>query len=79
MTLPSISFLPGVDDPERLWPHAVDAPVGVADVVADRDGEAAKVGAYQVDGRPALALDVQRRALAPVLGPLVETQTWNRI
>ena len=74
MTLPSISFLPGVDDPERLGPHAVDAPVRVADVVADRDGEAAEVGAHQVDDRARVALNVQGRALAPILGPLVEAQ-----
>ena len=58
-----------VDDAQRARLQAVDAPVGVADVVADGDGEAAEVGAHDVDDGALLAVDLQRRVLAAVLGP----------
>ena len=40
---------PVLHDPETPWCHAVDAPVCDALVVADRDGEAAVVGAHHPD------------------------------
>ena len=40
---------PVLHDPETPRRHAVDAPVGDALVVADRDGEAAVVGAHHPD------------------------------
>ena len=40
---------PVLHDPETPRCHAVDAPVGDALVVADRDGEAAIVGAHHTD------------------------------
>ena len=40
---------PVLHDPETPRRHAVDAPVGDALVVADRDGEAAVVGAHHTD------------------------------
>ena len=40
---------PVLHDPETPRSHAVDAPVGDALVVADRDGEAAVVGAHHTD------------------------------
>ena len=40
---------PVLHDPETPGRHAVDAPVGDALVVADRDGEAAVVGAHHPD------------------------------
>ena len=40
---------PVLHDPETPWRHAVDAPVCDALVVADRDGEAAVVGAHHTD------------------------------
>ena len=58
-----------VDDAQRARLEAVDAPVGVADIVADGDGEASKVGADDVDDGALVALDLQRRVLAAVLGP----------
>ena len=58
-----------VDDAQRARLQAVDAPVGVADVVADGDGEAAEVGADDVDDGALVAVDVQRGVLAAVLGP----------
>ena len=58
---------PVLHDPETPRRHAVDAPVGDALVVADRDGEAAVVGAHHLDHRVArLARDLQRLALASV-------------
>ena len=63
-------FLPFIENPERSWLHAVDAPVGDALVVADGDGEAAVVGPHQVDGGALLAGDVQDGALAAILRPL---------
>ena len=43
------SHPPVLHDPETPWCHAVDAPVGDALVVADRDGESAVVGAHHTD------------------------------
>ena len=40
---------PVLHDPETPGRHAVDAPVCDALVVADRDGEAAVVGAHHTD------------------------------
>ena len=72
---------PRFDDPESARRHAVDAPVGVAVVVADSDGEAAVVGPDDSDGAALVALDPQRAALAAVLGPPVEaavvTAPWK--
>ena len=65
---------PGIQNPEGPGLHAVDAPVGVADVVADGDGESAKVCPDQIDGGAGLALDGQRCVLTAVLGPLF----WGR-
>ena len=47
-----------VDDSQGARLHAVDAPRGVALLVADRDGEATVVGSHQVDLLPLLALDL---------------------
>jgi hypothetical protein len=47
----------------------VRGPAGVAEVVADRDGEAAVVGSDEADDGPLLALDLEAGALATVLGP----------
>ena len=41
--------IPVLHDPEAPWCHAVDTPVGDPLVVADRDGEAAVVGAHHPD------------------------------
>ena len=49
-----------------LGGHAVDAPVGLAVVVADGDAEAAVVGSHDLDVRLLLALDQQLLALACV-------------
>ena len=64
--------LPRVDDPQCPGFHAVDGPVGDALVVADGDREPSEVGPHQVDDGPLLALDLERRALATVLGPPFE-------
>ena len=40
---------PVLHDPETPGRHAVDAPIGDALVVADRDGESAVVGAHHTD------------------------------
>ena len=40
---------PVLHDPETPRCHAVDAPIGDALVVADRDGESAVVGAHHTD------------------------------
>ena len=40
---------PVLHDPETPGRHAIDAPIGDALVVADRDGEAAVVGAHHPD------------------------------
>ena len=55
--------------------HAVHAPRRVALLVADGDGEAAVVGAHQIDLLALLALDLQARTLAPVLRPPL--RTWG--
>ena len=49
--------------------EAIDVPVGLTVSVADGDGEAAEVGAHDVDDGALLAVDLQRRVLAAVLGP----------
>ena len=61
--------LPLLELPQRRRLDAVGAPGGVAHVVADRDAEPAEVGANKVDHPPLLALDVHRRALAPIFCP----------
>ena len=59
---------PVLHDPETPRRHAVDAPVCDALVVADRDGEAAVVGAHDADDVAlARAPDVDAVALARVL------------
>ena len=59
-------LLPRFDDPQRPGRHAVDAPVRVAVVVADGDGEAAVVGPDDVQELALLAGAGQPRALARV-------------
>ena len=59
---------PVLHDPETPWRHAVDAPVGDALVVADRDGEAAVVGAHHSDLVVGGAGEVQLAALACIHG-----------
>ena len=52
--------------------HAIDAPVRVAVLVADGDGEAAVVGAQQIDHLAAVvARQRQRRTLARVRRPIL--------
>jgi len=68
--------MPGVDNPQGSGFHAVDRPVSDALIVADGDGEPAEVGPDQVDDGPLLALDLEGRALTPVLGPPFET--WKQ-
>lgn len=51
---------------QRLGRHAVDAPLRVAVIVADGDGEAAVVGADQMDQLAVLTLDLQSLAFARV-------------
>ncbi len=59
--------------------HAVDAPVGVAVLVADGDGEAAVVGAHQVDHLVAVvARQRQHRALARVRRPVLALLACNK-
>ena len=53
--------------------HTIHAPRRVALLVADGDGEAAVVGAHQIDLLALLALDLQARTLAPVLRPPLRT------
>ena len=65
-------FLPGVDDAEGPGLHAVDGPVGVALLVADGDGEAAKVGPDQVDERSLLASYLEGGSFAAVFRSLLE-------
>ena len=67
----SLAYAPLIDDPERARLHAVDAPVAVSDLIADRGGEAAKVGANHVDEGALVADHAQPGALAAVLGPAV--------
>lgn len=55
-----------VQHAQTLRRHAIDAPVDVPMVVADRDREAAVVGAYQIDQVARVAFDRQRFALARV-------------
>ena len=62
-------MLPLFQLPQCGWLDAVGAPGGVAHVVADRDAEPAEVSAHKVDHPPLLALDVHRRALAPIFCP----------
>ena len=62
--------------------HAVDAPVGVAVLIADGYGEAAEVGAHQVDHLTLLAAEGQVGALARVRRPVAGTscgQTRERV
>jgi hypothetical protein len=54
----------------------VGGPGGVAQLVADGYGEAPIVGPHQADHRPLLALNVQVRALAAVLGPPL-SRSWK--
>lgn len=61
------ALAPRADDAQRARRHAVDAPVGVAVRVADRDGEAAVVCADDVEVEAGRAADVQPRVLARVL------------
>ena len=61
------ALAPRADDAQRARGHAVDAPVGVAVRVADRDGEAAVVCADDVEVEAGRAADVQPRVLARVL------------
>ena len=68
---------PFLEDPEGGGLDAVGGPGGVAALVADRDGEAAEVCPHEVDDPALLALDVQRGALAPVLGPPLRTWSWG--
>ena len=56
----------GLQDPETLVGHAVDAPLVVAVVIADGDGEPAVISADQVDVAPVATLDGQGLALARV-------------
>ena len=52
--------------------HAIDAPVGVAVLVANRDGEASVIGSQQVDDFAAVvARQRQRRSLARVRRPVL--------
>jgi len=67
---------PFLEDPEGGGLDAVGGPGGVAALVADGDGEAAEVCPHEVDDPALLALDVQRGALAPVLGPPLRTWSW---
>ena len=62
-----------VDDSQGARFHAVDAPRGVALLVADGDGESAVVGSHQVNLLAVLAFDLQARSLAPVLRPPLGT------
>ena len=61
------ALAPRADDAQRARRHAVDAPVGVAVRVADRDGEASVVCADDVEVEAGRAADVQPRVLARVL------------
>ena len=74
-------FSPRVDDPVRPGLVAVDAPLRDPEVVAHRDGEAAKVGADDADGGAGRARDAHRRVLAPVRGHLLADggrgRAWN--
>ena len=68
---------PFLEDPKGGGLDAVGGPGGVAALVADRDGEPAEVCPHEVDDPALLALDVQRGALAPVLGPPLRTWSWG--
>jgi len=67
-----------VDDSQGARFHAVDAPRGVALLVADRDGESAVVGPDQVDLLALLALDFKAGTLAPVLRPPLGTVSLGK-
>ena len=72
-----LADLLGVQDPERAVRHAVDRPVRVAVLVADRDREAAVIGAHQTDHLSCLAArERQRRALARVRRPVLALFTY---
>ena len=57
--------------------HAVDAPVGVAVLVADGDGEAAEVGSHQVDHLALLAAEGEVRLLTRVRRPVARA-SWGQ-
>jgi len=62
----------GMEDAQGSVRHAVDAPLGVTVLVADGDGEAAVIGAHQVDDLVAVvARQRQRRPFARVRRPVL--------
>ena len=61
------SLTPGPDDPQSAGRHAVDGPVRVAVVVADRDGESAIVCSDNVEVEAGSTGDVQPAVLAGVV------------
>ena len=56
-----------LQDSGGLWRHAVDAPVGVAVLVADGDAEAAVVGADHLDGAAAVIAAAAAAAVIAVV------------
>ena len=61
-----------MEDAQGSVRHAVDAPLGVTVLVADGDGEAAVIGAHQVDDLVAVvARQRQRRPFARVRRPVL--------
>ena len=67
------SYLPGGESPEGGWLDAVGGPGGVAQLVADADAEATKVGAHDADARALLTADGHAPALAAILRPPLRT------
>ena len=68
----------GMEDAQGSVRHAVDAPLGVTVLVADGDGEAAVIGAHQVDDLVAVvARQRQRRPFARVRRPVLALFTCS--
>ena len=66
---------PVSDSPHAPGLEAIGAEVAPLVLVADGEGEAAVVGPDDSDGAALVALDLQRAALAAVLGPPVQAVT----
>ncbi len=60
--------VPGGEGSEGGGLYTVGGPGGVAQLIAHRDGETAVVGPHQADHPALIALNVQDRSFAAVLG-----------
>ena len=74
------TLAPGSDHPQSPGRHAVDGPVGVAVVVADRDGKSSIVCSDDVEVETRTTGDVESAVLTGVVRLVLVTsqRLWNR-